>query len=152
MSPSLRTRTSTTAGTGLPPRSRGARTSRRSRSFPRNLFFTRERGTNWFPEPMPSCSWTRKAGKNSSRHGKLLRGDEWGTCNLGEKMRGYPRRPHRKNTFFPFPSGLENESLKESAGRHLPSENCRRLRKRPRMALWERQACSKKIARKSWRC
>ena len=35
-------------------------------------------------------------------------------------MRGYPRRSRRKNTFFPFLCGLENESLKESAGRHLP--------------------------------
>ena len=81
MSPSSQTRTSTTAGTGLPPKLKGPRTSRRLRISPINLFFTRELGTNWFPEAMPSCSWTGKVGRGLWRHAKLLRGDKWGRSN-----------------------------------------------------------------------
>ena len=51
----------------------GTKDLKKIADLPTNLFFTREPGTNWFPEPMPSSSWTGTAGKDLSRHAKLPR-------------------------------------------------------------------------------
>ncbi len=59
----------------------GTRSSKRFRICPSSLFFTREFGTKWSPEPMLSCSSTGTVGKDSSRNAKSPRGGELGIDN-----------------------------------------------------------------------
>jgi hypothetical protein len=139
MFPLSRIRKSTTDGTGLPPKLRGARSSRRLRISPINPFFTKEFGTNWCPEAMPSYSWTGTAGKALSRHAKLPRGDRWETCNFGENS-GVIQDGAVRECFLLAWQNEKPQGIRQPILLNKLSQTS----KAPRIALWRAKRAARK--------